>query len=159
MVLGGQSAAYAYKYDHRLTSVTSSFFDEGTVNYEYTGSGTRFSRESGAEFTRYRWGGGLKALSEEDDGGTLTRTYIGGAARLGHVDGANPASGAYHYYAKDIILSTRSVFDGSKALAGAFEFAPFGAALSANGAVAAALSSPSPLRGGDRGGGIFEHRS
>lgn len=84
-------------------------------------------------------------MSEEDDAdgasGDLARTYINGAntmeqveATLADVDGTDPATGAYRYYALDHLGSVRGLFDGSRAAVASAEYGPYGAAYAASGA-------------------------
>ena len=70
-------------------------------------------------------------INELDDNLTLTRTYFhapqgAGRAALGHVDGANPASGAYRYYTHDHLGSTRGVYDQAQDQLARFDYTPYG---------------------------------
>ncbi len=49
--------------------------------------------------------------------------YIG---HLAEVPGSNPATGAYRYYATDLIRSTRALFDQSKAQVAGYKYTPYG---------------------------------
>lgn len=73
--LGAKTAEYAYRYGARLHAVTSDFFDEGNVRFEYGGDGRRRSAAAGVVTMRYRWDAGWNMINEEDGNGTLTRTY------------------------------------------------------------------------------------
>lgn len=99
------------------------------MEYVTGGDGKRRVRTAGVDVTGYRWAG-MSVISEEDGTGTLTRTYI--ERNMAHSDGSNAASGTYAYYTRDRLGSTRSLYDQSKALAGSFEYSPYGAFLQVN---------------------------
>ena len=126
------SATYAYRYGHKLYDVDSNFPDEGDVTYETGGDGKRRSRVAGADETWYNWAG-WTVVNEEDDAvgdGNLTRTYVGRTSA--HVDGTNPATGAYTYYTQDHLGSVRALYDQSKNLQGSREYSPYGSILTAS---------------------------
>ncbi len=87
---------------------------------------------NGTTTTRYRWGLGWDLLNEENGSGTLTNMYIG---HLAEVPGSNPATGAYRYYATDLIRSTRALFDQSKAQVAGYEYTPYGELYASSGSV------------------------
>ncbi len=58
--------------------------------------------------------------------------YIG---HLAEVPGSNPATGAYRYYATDLIRSTRALFDQSKAQIAGYEYTPYGELYASSGSV------------------------
>ena len=66
-------------------------------------------------------GGGANQL--DWDPGDLAMTYVPGLAQ---VPGTNPATGAYGYFAADHLGSTRGVYNQSKAMTAALEYAPYG---------------------------------
>ena len=128
---GSVGAAYAYKYGSKLSKVTSTMYDEGTVTYNYRVDGKRHTRQVGAgAVTTYNWEAGWNMVSEQV-GSTLTRTYVGD---LAHVDGATPSSGAYAYYMHDNLGSTRALYNQSKVLTDSFEYDPYGGAYLTSGA-------------------------
>ncbi|MBX3180781.1 MAG: RHS repeat-associated core domain-containing protein [Candidatus Hydrogenedentes bacterium] len=139
---GGYSATYAFppaadlrRYGDKLYSVTSDFPGEGDVTYEYGGDQKRRSRVAGASETWYNWDAGWTVLSEEDnaDGssGALKRTYRG---RNGaHVDGTNPATGAWKFPTHDSLGSSRSVWNADKTLYASFEQTPYGEVYASSG--------------------------
>jgi len=129
--LGAKTAEYAYRYGSRLHAVTSDFFDEGNVTFEYGGDGRRRSAAAGGLTMRYRWDAGWNMINEEDGNGTLTRSYwhhpqAGGRAALAHVDGANPAQGAWGYYLHDHLGSTRRIHNHARERIARFDYTPYG---------------------------------
>jgi RHS repeat-associated protein len=129
---GSLGAAYAYKYGGKLSKVTSTMYDEGTVEYNYRADGKRHTRTAGILTWTFEWGAGWNVVSEMLGSG-LSRTYIGGMA---HVDGTSPSSGAYSYYMHDNLGSTRALYDQSKVLTDSFEYDPYGGAyLTSNGSL------------------------
>ena len=146
---GTYSAAYAYHYGSKMKSVTSDFPSEGNVTYEYGADGKRRERVSGAEYTWYNWDIGFTVVSEEDNVGALTKSYVnqgGGVTRpsvgslsanvpivqapvgvlVAEVLGSNPATGTARYYTQDYLTSTRSAYDAAKSLIGEIEYTPYG---------------------------------
>ena len=121
---GGYSADYAWHLDDRLTQVDSDFPGEGLVDYNYGGDGNRRTRTQNSATTTYNWDAGYNVLSEENGSGALTRSYVGRS--MAHIDGATPSSGTFAYYSHDHLLSTRGLYDGTKALTGDYEFTPYG---------------------------------
>ena len=45
---------------------------------------------------------------------------------MAHVDGTSPSTGAYAYYLRDHLGSTRALYDQAKARVGEYDFAPYG---------------------------------
>jgi RHS repeat-associated protein len=135
--VGSKSATYAYKYGSKLASVTSTLFGEANVAFEYGGDQKRRSMTTGGVTTGYNWDMDWNVINEEDGAGALARTYThnpqsGGRATLGHVDGTNPATGAYRYYLHDHLGSTRFVFDDEVNLLATYQYTPYGDILSSN---------------------------
>ena len=84
-------------------------------------------------------------VSEEDDAdgssGDLARTYISAGdtmqqveATLADVDGTDPATGDYRYYALDHLGSVRGLYDQAKSAVASAEYEPYGAVYAASGA-------------------------
>jgi RHS repeat-associated protein len=139
--VGSRSATYAYKYGSKLASVTSTLFGEQNVAFEYGGDQKRRSMTTGGVTTQYNWDMGWNVINEETGAGALARSYThnpqsGGRATLGHVDGTNPAAGAYRYYLHDHLGSTRFVFDeevdDEVDLIATYQYTPYGDILSSN---------------------------
>jgi hypothetical protein len=57
------------------------------------------------------------------DPGNLEMSYIPGLAQ---VPGANPATGAYAYFASDHLGTVRGVYNQSKVLMASMEYTPYG---------------------------------
>jgi len=121
--LGSYTTDYAWRYGSFLEEFDSDFPGEGTVSYLTGGDGLRRQRTHGSDVTWYNWSG-YDVINEEDDAGTLTRTYWG--RNFAHSDGSNPATGTYAYYLRDHISSTRSLYDDSDALSAEYAYSPFG---------------------------------
>jgi RHS repeat-associated protein len=49
-----------------------------------------------------------------------------GRATVAHVDGANPATGAYNYYTHDHLGSTRALYNATKSLVATYAYTPYG---------------------------------
>ncbi|MBI5093243.1 MAG: hypothetical protein HZB26_12485 [Candidatus Hydrogenedentes bacterium] len=128
---GSYAATYAYRYGDKLTAVTSNFPGEGNVTYEYGGDSHRRERNDGA-VTKFRWDDGWSVVEEENSGGALTTTYVGGGAEI---SGSNPGAGTYIYRFWDNIASTRTLRDQAKTSVSQYEFEPYGATYSQTGAV------------------------
>jgi hypothetical protein len=91
------------------------------VTFNYGGDQKRRSMTAGGVTTGYNWDAGWNVINEENGSGTLARTYFHHPqlltrATLAHVNGANPATGAYNYYIHDHLGSTRALYNQSKAL-------------------------------------------
>jgi len=135
--VGSKSATYSYKYGSKLASVTSTLFGEANVTFEYGGDQKRRSMTSGGITKQYNWDMGWNVINEEDGNGALARSYThnpqyAGRATLGHVDGTNPATGAYRYYLHDHLGSTRFIFNDAVELLAAYQYTPYGDILSSN---------------------------
>ena len=127
---GFYSAAYAYNYHDKLTGVTSNFPNEGNVTYEYGGDGKRHKRQDSSTTTLYNWDAGWNVISEEDNCGTLSKTYIHDPGKaigtiLADVSGTD-ANGTWRYYFQDNIGSTRRLRDSSKGSLAYYEYEPYG---------------------------------
>jgi RHS repeat-associated protein len=142
------SASYAYRYDDKLYTVTSSFPGEGTVTYQYGGPLALRSRTQGANEKWYNPDAAGNVVSEEDSAGgsgNLTTTYVGSdpmiqaPPELGDVAGSNPATGTWRYYLKDYVASTRRLHAQDKSTLATYEFDPYGAAYFHTGSTASHL--------------------
>ena len=142
---GTYTATYAYRYEGKLHAVTTDFPGESNVTYEYGGDGKRRARISGVDETWYNWDREWNVVSEEDDAdgssGDLTRTCVNGGdtlqqveATLADVEGDDPSTGDYHYYALDHLGSVRGLFDQAKSSVASAEYEPYGAVYAASGA-------------------------
>jgi len=127
---GFYSAAYAYNYHDKLTGVTSNFPNEGNVTYEYGGDGKRHKRQDSSTTTLYNWDAGWNVISEEDNCGTLSKTYVHDPGKaigtiLADVSGTD-ANGTWRHYFQDNIGSTRRLRDSSKGSLAYYEYEPYG---------------------------------
>jgi RHS repeat-associated protein len=128
--LGSYVADYTWAPGDFLESVTSTFPDEGDVEYTYTGGGGRLERidSTTGEYTWYN------GNSDEDEDlvtvgdGNLTRSYYGNA----DIPGNNPTADA-RYYMTDHLGSTRSVWDENGDEVASFEYTPFGESFTESG--------------------------
>jgi RHS repeat-associated protein len=70
-------------------------------------------------------------LNEESGtgSGALVKTYIGGMAEIA---GSNPATGAYSYYMRDNLGSTRAVYNQAEVSVAGFDYTPYGQASAAH---------------------------
>ena len=128
--MGGKSAQYGYRYGSKLYELSSDFFDEDNVTFDYGGDGRRRLLEAGGVTMGFRWDADWNVINAFGENG-LARTYFhapqgAGRAALGHVDGANPASGAYRYYTHDHLGSTRGVYDQAQDQLARFDYTPYG---------------------------------
>jgi len=135
--VGARSATYSYKYGSKLASVTSTLFGEANVAFEYGGDQKRRGVTTGGVTRQYNWDMGWNVINEEDNAGALVRTYTHnpqepGRVTLGHVDGTNPATGAYRYYVHDHLGSTRFVVNDEIDLLATYQYTPYGDILSSN---------------------------
>ena len=131
------SATYAYKYGSKLVSITSTLFGEQNVAFEYGGDQKRRSMTTGGVTTQYNWDMDWNVINEENGAGALARTYTHNPQSLGrmtlaHVDGTNPATGAYRTYLHDHLGSTRSVINQTNDLLATYQYTPYGDLLSSN---------------------------
>ena len=129
---GTHTATYAYRYGNKLYSVTSDFPSEGNVTYGYNDVGQRISRTAGGTTKNYRWLG-WRVVNEEDASGNLTRAYVGRNAA--HVDGSDPSTGTWRYYAHDHLGSSRGIYNADKTLYAAVEYTPYGEIYATSGTI------------------------
>jgi RHS repeat-associated protein len=129
--LGSYVADYTWAPGDFLESVTSTFPDEGDVEYTYTGGGGRLERRDSTT-GEYTWYNGN---SDEDEDlvtvgdGNLTRSYYGNA----DIPGNDPSVSAARYYMTDHLGSTRSVWDETGNEVASFEYTPFGESFTESG--------------------------
>ncbi|MCP4641634.1 MAG: hypothetical protein GY851_14415 [bacterium] len=131
---GTYTATYGYGPAGMLSTVTSDFPDEGNVSYTTGANGRRRQRTDSSGTTQYKWHG-WSVLHEEDGSGTLQRTYVGHT--LAHVDGTNPALGAYKYYYHDHLGSTRRLRAQDKTSIAKYEYTPYGEIYASSGTTSA----------------------
>jgi RHS repeat-associated protein len=121
-VQGTYSASFYYGQGDKLTGITSDFPGEGNVTYSYGGDAKRRQRNDGT-ITQYRWDDGWTVLNEEDGGGVLSLTLVGGLAAI---SGNNPAIGTIRNTLSDQLGSSRALYASNKALLGTNEYTPYG---------------------------------
>ncbi|MBI1319877.1 MAG: hypothetical protein GC168_13185 [Candidatus Hydrogenedens sp.] len=134
---GTHTATYTWLFGDKLKAYTSDFPGEADVAYNYDGLGKRRNRLNNpngaftdADLTWYRWDAAWNLIGEYESGdytvwdvGALEKWYQGKAA---HVDGSNPASGAYNYYAHDHLGSPRGIYSQTQAVIATQEYTPYG---------------------------------
>ena len=102
------------------------------MDYEYTGTGNRWSKDSanGLEFFRSD-GITSQVVGVEDNTGTLQERPIHDLSRMGGsvlavVEGVSAATGTPHYLLQDHLGSTQEVCDHSAAVTWARDYTPYG---------------------------------
>ena len=120
-VRGGYTAVNGWRYNDKLHTLTTSFPDEATSTWNFTGEGKLRSYVTGGVTTRYRYDSGLKLLNREDGSGALRDTLIhnplaSNRLALGVASGAVPASGAMAYISSDLFGVPRRSRNAGKSL-------------------------------------------
>jgi RHS repeat-associated protein len=126
-------AAYTYRYDSKLCTVTSTIPDESDVTNNYDGVGKLRSITTGGATKKLRWDAGWHPINLEDANGNLTTTFVHDPAReaagsllAAHV-GSNPESGGtWVYLSQDHLGSTRHLRGQDRASLGTYEYTPYG---------------------------------
>ncbi len=130
---GAHTATYAYRYDSKLCTVTSSIPDESNVTNNYDGEGKLRSITTGGATKKLRWDAGFHPINLEDANGNLTTTFVHDPAReaagsvlAAHV-GSDPGSGGtWAYLSQDHLGSTRHLRGQDRASLGTYEYTPYG---------------------------------
>jgi RHS repeat-associated protein len=130
---GAHIAAYTYRYDSKLCTVTSTIPDESDVVNNYDGVGKLRSITTGGATKKLRWDAGWHPINLEDANGNLTTTFVHDPAReaagsvlAAHV-GSNPESGGtWAYLSQDHLGSTRHLRGQDRASLGTYEYTPYG---------------------------------
>jgi len=124
----GVSATYDYGYGQKLTKVTSTYPDEGTVTYQYGGEELlRSMSVSGGAFIWYNYSY-KEVLNEENQGGTigagsLIRYFVSG---FSDSVGSNPATDPVRYSVYLPNSGPRLFYAQDKSSLGTIDYKPTG---------------------------------